>query len=235
MAHNRQTRSGSQTFTFSLEDINQLILRSEERVISQLENKIMLLENRIESIQAEQVRLAQENDKLKTIITDQQRQIEGSEAKRRELNLIVSGISEKGIEIDGSKLVDDMQKLNYIFSIANADFDPSCLLSHSRLGSVKTNQSRLIKVTFDSLTSRNMVFHQQKLIRADTKCRIAFGPIYLNRDSTFLIRKEEKRLRDTMQNLKHSNPSNENIFIRNGKLYKDSVLVDKIDIANQLF
>lgn len=238
MSVQRSTRSGSQSLPFTLEDVSQLILRSEERVLSKLDDivtRISALENRFEVIHTEQIRQRVELDSMKDIIVRQQLQLEKNDRDQRLLNLVFSGIPEYTIEMEDGDFSDDLSKVEYLCNEITEMFDPNDIVSCARLGKSRDGQNRLLHVKFSNLKSRNDIFHNQKKIRENLTCKRKFGVVYINNDMSVLMRKEDKRLRETMKTLKSTAQSTDKIFIRGGKLYKNSMIVDKIDIASQLF
>lgn len=126
----RQTRSNSVTDTsmkrrksdsheikFSLEDVRSLIQQSEDRIISKLEDvvsRIERLEKRIDNVQTEQIRLDLEVNVIKKVVQNQQRVIEQFEADKRQTNLIFSGVPEEDIQINGQRLDNDKEKIEYL-------------------------------------------------------------------------------------------------------------------------
>ena len=64
--------------------------------------------------------------------------------------------------------------------------------------------------------------------------RKAFGRVYLNKDMSFLRRREEKRLRDHYKSLKAKYPD-ASVKLRNGKLFLGAAIKDRVDYHNQLF
>ena len=175
---------------------------------------------------------------MKDVIVGQQGQIEKIEAEKRQLNVIVSGIPESNLKVEGEELTSDSEKMAYLCGKIKDSFDEDDLASCTRLGQQKSGQNRLLRVKFEDLSVRNEIFFNQKMLRETPKgnpvCKV-FGMIYFNKDLTPLMRKEEKRLREEMKNMRSSCDSSSKIYIRSGKLYHNSNVVDKIDVARQLF
>ena len=88
---------------------------------------------------------------------------------------------------------------------------------------------------FSEKSHRNSILYQQKRMRNDLKCTKNFGLIYVNRDSTFLVRKEEKRLRERMKSVRSSMEENDRVYLKRDKLLLNGKVIDSIDISNQLF
>ena len=122
-----------------------------------------------------------------------------------------------------------------IFSTVIDEFNPSSIVECFRLGHPGKGGKRPIKVTFTSPKLRNSALRSQTRLRNDSSIRLPLGPVYLNPDRTRLARLEDKRLRSKMRELKSSDVDENTVFIRSGKLFVGSEIVDRINIANQLF
>lgn len=223
----------------SLDDVKSLIFESEERIMSKLDNlcsSISTLESKFDSIKTEQIRLGLEVKGIKEVILRQQEQIERLESDRRQKNLVFSGVPEGPLIVDDdTTLKNDLDKLEFLCEKIVETFDVDDIASCYRIGQKKGNRPRLLHVKFDDVRTRNSILFRQRPLRSDVECLELFGQVFINKDSTTLVRREEKRLRDRMKEIKNQSDKNDKIFIRAGKLFKNSTLVDEINIANQLF
>ena len=104
-----------------------------------------------------------------------------------------------------------------------------------RLGKAKSGRSRLLKVRFDDVDTKFEIIRSQRVLRQDPEIRAAFGNVYINHDSTPLVRKEERRLRIKMRELTSGLCETDRLYIRGGSLYKNGTIVDTINVSNQLF
>ena len=235
----KQARRASIDGRLSLEDVKSLIQESENRIISKLEcivSRIDQIDKKIDRVQAEQVRLDLEMKSVKQVVLTQQRAIEAHEAEKRQLNLIFSGVPEKDIHFDDDTcLENDSEKAEFLCEEISADFEEHSIESCSRIGKPRQGQNRLLKVRFTDKSARNTALFSQKKLREKPSCIASFGRVFINKDSSPLLRKEEKRLRDEMHRLKRTASPDTKIFIRSGKLFCNSEIVDRIDIANQLW
>jgi hypothetical protein len=237
---NKSTRSESLTSlpSVSLEDVRDLISESQKKILSKLDNvftAISTLEKRLDNIQAEQLRLGLEIGSVKDIIIKQQQQIEQIEAEKRVNNLVFSNIPEGDVKIDNLNLREDIDKVEFLCGLIDKSFDKKDISSSSRLGRQTNGHKRLLLVKFSDESARKRIFSSQKIMRTDEKCTHTFGRIFINKDSSILIRKEEKRMREKMRQLRADSLPEDVIFIKSGKLYKNSRVVDEIKVANQLF
>lgn len=72
-------------------------------------------------------------------------------------------------------------------------------------------------------------------MREDSHCAVSFGRVFVIKDSSPLMRKEEKRLREEMACAKQNFSPDSKIYIRSGKLYCNHEVIGQINVANQLF
>lgn len=253
----RSLRSGSLTSKnedspVTMTQIEDLITRKFQEILEGFETKItaqldMILskmsamEERMDAVQTEQVRINIEMDKVKNLVVEQQRILEKYESERRLPNLIISGIPESPIrietdEFDESKImISDDEKLQYICKeICETDNDIH-ISSSIRLGKKSSDRPRIMKVCFPDISVRNRMLRFQKQLRDNDTITNAFCKIYVKPDSTYLVRQEEKRLRDMMRDMKKSAHPRDKFYIKKGQLFQNSAMVDKIDIRNQLF
>lgn len=137
----------------SMSKIEALISSKIDNAISQIQSTICLkldkifskveeIERKMENVQVEQLRLSVELDKVKEIIIDQQRIIERNESANRLPYLIISGVPESNVMIEGNSLTTDVAKVNYLFkTMCNADVD---LQTCARIGKNSNHTPRLI-------------------------------------------------------------------------------------------
>ena len=87
----KSTRSNSQSDSSTFEDIRQLIINMEHKVMSRLnviEAKVSSIDSRGNKIQAEQIKIKSEVGHIREFIISQQRQIEQLESETRACNSI---------------------------------------------------------------------------------------------------------------------------------------------------
>ena len=172
--------------------------------------------------------------KMKAVIVDQQQLIEKQEVKLRANNLIIHNLPESdltGLE----KANAEQDKLNTIFRSANLKTVPGDVVSFLRLGRPRNDRPRPIKVTFRNADLKFSLLNKRKMISSCSDLRRQFNnKIFVNADSSFLVRKEEFRLRQELTRLKSDEPGSR-CFIRSGSLFVDGLVHDRIDISNQLF
>lgn len=229
---NTRNRSGSLQF----DDVKLMFANLEESLSSQISNvfkKIEGIERSIEAINVNQIRLDTEISSIKQVIIKQQQYIERLETEKRMNNVIVQGIPEPGIKIDDVSLTTDTEKVDYLTNIVSEN--GLAVDSVFRLGRKGNERSRPLVVRFSCKADRNRFLFHQKSLRENVECKLHFGTIFVNRDSTYLMRKEEKRLRDKIKAMRPTIQDDDRLYIRNDKLFLNNDVIDSIDISNQLF
>ena len=222
-----------------LNDVRKLILESEQRILSKLENivsRMNIIDEKIDKIATEQLRLDSEIQDVKKVVISQQRTLEEFEREKRQLNLIFSGVPEATVHVgDEHSFTDDEEKINFLCDLTLSNFDSDSIESCTRLGKPRSGSNRLLKVKFTERSVRNAILFSQKIIREDNDCATSFGRVYINQDSSPLYRKEEKRLRVSLHEKRRTASPDTNYFIKSGKLFCNGNVIDHADIANQLF
>ena len=228
----------------TIEDISSLILKSEDRMKAFFKNEIMMLTERLSGVekclsyvQTECAHLDDEVSKLKTVIVNQQLQIEAHEQKMRANNLIFHYVPEEDLSLgSGSEeLSSDREKVDMILESSNTDLSGDDIVSLQRLGKRQPGKSRPLKIVFEDSEKKYQLLNMRRSISTNDRIqRIFHRRIYINCDSSFLMQKEEFRLRQKLKQLKSENPGSSS-YIRSGTLYLNGTIFDKIDVKNQLF
>ena len=236
-------RKGSLTKeSVTLSDISALIRESEERIKGFFRTELEAVNNRLErfeatlfSVKNDCDQLEDEIAKIKRIINEQQIMIEKHESKIRECNVIVHNIPEAPVFSGKDKLSEDKEKILALCRVASVDVKSEDICSFERLGKRLPNRSRPLKITMRSASQKFEFLNKRKFISAHNDVIHFFNTkIYVNADSSLLVRKEEFRLRQRLKQLKHDKPDVSS-YIRSGVLYHDGDALDKIDVRNQLY
>lgn len=242
---NLRGRKGStKDCTISISDISTLIRESEERIKGYLKNEMNAIIDRLDrfeqhlsSVQIECARLDSEVSTIKNIVISQQIQIEKHESKMRENNIIVHNIPESDtpVFLGSERLTDDLQKTRVLCQTAKIDIKPDDIVAIRRLGRRNSNNSRPLKITLTKPDLRYKFLNNRMSISNNSDLIHLFhNRIYVNNDTSFLMQKEELRLRTKLKKLKNDNP-NVQSYIRSGLLYHNGDVIDKVDVKNQLF
>jgi hypothetical protein len=238
--HNTRGRKGSLRDNTKELTANMLV-EMEERLktfiqseIASLVVKVDNLERKLSGVQTECLRLDGEINTIKKIISDQQMTIESHEHKLRANNIIIHNIPEDVITQSGTHINKDTDKIMSLCQLSNIEISRDDLTSVSRLGRRLPDKNRPIKLILKHQDQKFKFLNARKNINNDPRVKSLFrGNIFINADSSPLMRKEEHRLRQKLKEVKLSNPSS-TAYIRSGTLYRDGSVVDRIDIHNQL-
>ena len=237
-SNGRQTRSNSRSNAVTLDDIRSLILESESRVrndIDKVFKRIENIENTLAGIQTEQIRIDIEVENVKEVVTNQQLLLERFEAKNRANNIIITNLTEESVYYSDVHLKKDKEKVDYLCKTAHQKFESDMIKACDRLGKPKAGSNRPLRVTFYDTHDKYQVLNSRKKLNDKIKVTDIFGgKIYMNNDRSYLSRKEDKRLRDKLNNLRSLFPSEE-LILRSGKIFQNNKIVDEYDIKNQLF
>ena len=140
--------------------------------------------------------------------------------------------------VDGEEdtcILDDMEKVETLCGSINDKIDPEAIESVQRIGSKKSKYQRKVKVCFSRRDYRNSVLYGQQALKKDPTFKNACKFVFFNKDRSFLMQKEEKRLRDRMRSIRAGSSKNERIHIKEDVLYQDGVQIDQMKVINQLF
>ena len=109
------------------------------------------------------------------------------------------------------------------------------LVSVRRLGKRTSQKPRPIKVEMRHKELKFAFLNKRKSITRNQEIQTYFqNKVFVNTDNSFLVQREENRLRVRLKEMGRSEP-NTNSYIRAGVLYQDDHKVDEVDVRNQLF
>ena len=149
-------------------------------------------------------------------------------------NLIIHNIPEDDLSHGGEILADDDEKLQFLIDSACIDVSPDDVISLQRLGKKQSGKVRPLKITLKNPEKKFSFLNKRKMIIMNDKLKTFFhNRIYVNSDNSFLVQKEEYRLRQRLKEMKDDFPGIP-AYIRSGALLFDGKVVDKVDIKNQL-
>ena len=223
-------------------DIASLLRETEDRLmkffkdeICKVTDRLDRMEKNISSLQCECIRLDNEMTKTREVLIRQQVTIENHEASIRAANLIFHNIPENVVTLEDDQSLDtDTNKVEHILQKSNLHLDSSDIKRVQRLGK-RSDKPRLLKVILQDKDDKFRILNKRSEISKNRSITDVFGSrVFVNQDSSFLVQKEEKRLRSKLESLKQEY-SNDNIFIRSGVLYHNGKTVDRVDVSKQLF
>ena len=155
-------------------------------------------------------------------VKNHQRYLDQDDAKKREMNLIITGVKDDG---DNS----DIGKVKEIFEATGCgDIVP---LKVKRLGMIDEKENTRIRpllVVTDSAESRKKILRGKAKLKAHSGEH--FKTIYVKADEPIAVRKEWKRLRDVMRKEKNA-PINQGTTIKidykKRELLRNGLVIDK--------
>ena len=177
-----RSRKGSLKETPTLSDISGLILESEARIKNFLKEEIAAVHERLEKfehklscVQSQIVQTDDEVSKLRSVILDQQLQIESHEVKMREKNVIIQNIPEAEVSSEAGILRDDSEKLETLCRLANININPEDMVSLRRLGKRQSNSNRPLKVTLKKTEQKFKFLNNKKAISNNSELTHLFN------------------------------------------------------------
>jgi hypothetical protein len=223
-------------------DFAALLRETEERIkncfkdeIKSVTERLDKIERNISVVQTECVRLDAEVTTIKRIIVLQQQSIERNEERLRESNLILNNIPENEVIHESKNLKSDPDKLVFIGNVSKVDLSSNDVVSTHRLGKKHGDKPRPLKVVLKDKDTKFKILNERKNVAQNKTLLKVFGSrVYINPDSSFLVQKENFRLRQRKKALNEEYPDIET-YIRAGVLYHDGKPVDKVNIEKQLF
>lgn len=197
----RSMRSGSSS-TLTLVDIKQLI----ESVRGDLIKEIESLKLTIVSLQSKVVTLEVANQELQERCSHVERELilvkddrfricteisnEVNDRVGRRHNLVISGVSEREGE-------NDKEKCRQIFTVIGFDLNDNDFETN-RIGRVKADGTRLVRVKFKEVMTRDSILQKAK----DLRNQVNFKSVFINPDRTPLQQKHWKELLDEVKKRK---------------------------------
>lgn len=163
-------------------------------------------------------------DKQADIIMHQQLFLESVDRKERETNLVVLGVPDEQLALDGA--TNDGDKIEKVWEAMG---DSTEVRSHRRLGRYDpgSTRARPILVTVATKTLRDNVIEKSRKLKDRPE---PYKKIYVKKDTHPAVRKEWQRLRNA-ETAEKERPMNQGCVIRldtkERKLYRDGVVIDR--------
>ncbi len=211
--------------------------------IDKLNNRIATLEN---SLKVNTVAIEKNKDEIdnnvqglseventtaiiKKTLINQQIFIEQVQRNNLVKNLMISGISNENMLINGNELVDTNQKVIVILkqlddSLNENDYELK------KFDPPDGKETHLVKIIMNDIDKKKKILTEAKTL----KDMPGLDSIYIKNDETKLSRGENYRLRQKARSLRLAYPGVD-IKIEKGILKHDGVMVDKYDLNNQIF
>ena len=218
----------NQMFTANMyQSMRTLIPEMVKQTVADIQKDVCDVKNEQSCLNSDFQKLKEENEQMKTALSEHQRFLSLLDSERRSANVIVMGvpedkplISESGTaENDNAKVAKILHEIDCYVTFSKAE----------RLGqkSEEEGRHRPIKLTLNDADSRGDVLSNAKKLKTLGE---AFSTIYIKKDLSYETRKEMTRLREVFKREKEK-PENigKNVFFnyRNMKVYVNDVIIDR--------
>ena len=194
-----------------------------------IQNKIITLENRVKILEKENEKKDDDINVLKHTVISMQRSFNSMDQNERSTNAIIQHLSENDIDgtEPGEKLTSDIEKIRHICKLMEHNMDEESIqnLNINRIGQKREGMPRMIKIVFPNMNERDaFVKNSSKIKNAPD----IWKKVYVKKDQHPVYVNENNRLRKKMVDLrKLPNNKDKEIFIKNGKLTIDGIVVDQ--------
>ena len=196
--------------------------------LTKLEKENKTLKAEMTALKASQKEEKERSDKIVKVLKEQQTNMARSDKNDRFKRLLLSGVPEGSVKINGKECGVDQEKIHEVLSTLQVGVVN--LVGHRRVGSKDQGadqRPRYIILEFISSAERNKVRKACDKLKdnQDTK------QFFLKADKTKKERDEYKRLYKIKEQLEKDEP-NKKVEISYGKLLVDGIAVDKVETEN---
>ena len=189
------------------------------------------LKTEITMLKAKQKAESERNDKIVKVLKEHHVTMGRNDKEKRFKRLLLSGVSEEQITIDGVACENDKEKVSEIFKIMQVE---DVILSDcKRIGAKDRGQDkrpRFILLDFMNASDRN----RTKRASAKLKENKETERFFLKIDKTKKEREEYTRLYKIKEQLQNDD-KDKVVEIKFGKLYVDETIVDQVETENNDF
>ena len=196
------------------------------KLLGEILSEVKKFNTERESVKAELQELKATNELLLDAVTQQQRFLEELDSDRRAKNLIVIGVPENDLAVNGTTASTDREKINLVFGAINCG-NPN-IVSIQRLGKVNPERARPLKVVLSSAEERqDTIASASKLSESTIK---VLKEMKIKKDVHPAIRKEFGRLFESERNekAKPENAGKDVVFDKRRRLLLvDGEVVDR--------
>jgi hypothetical protein len=157
-------------------------------------------------------------------VARQQQSLNRIDSGERDMNIIITGLTEKEIKVNNITLKDDSEKIAAVMREIGADFPDNHRMV--RLGKENNNPNfhRAIKLTLANKEERDKILKKARALKDKHE---PWSKIYLRRDQQPALIHEERRLRQKKKALlSDENNKDKEIKIEKGELIVDGHTVD---------
>lgn len=201
-------------------------LSSDVNETKEANKKALEAVEKVTKLETEVVVLKSENDKLHKIVDYHQRFLETLDAREREKNIIIMGLSEASDLGDG-----DEQRVARVLETIDVPVEINAMTIR-RIGRQDERQKRPILVSFQDKETRQNVLDKAKTLK---EADAPFQSIYIKKDMHPSVRKELDRLRKVEKKEK-AKPENQGKAIRYDRKQRvitcDDVVIDRFSASS---
>lgn len=168
--------------------------------LNAIHGELSSMHAKFEDLSAKQKSLAQENEFLRNAVLQQQKFLESIDAEKRASNVIILGVPEDAMEIDGTTHESDDEKVAVVFSkIEHVGIQPVSIVRLGKNAPSNPKKGRPMKIVLSNQSTRSQILEKAKKLKESGD---AFEKIYIKKDVHPQVRKEFRRLRDVEKNEK---------------------------------
>ena len=173
--------------------LNEFSQSFEKKITESVQNNMINpLSKRVELLENSNKLKDEKIDTLTAIVTNQQKSLSRLDSSERNKHIIINGLSEDIIDVNGEVFEDDDKKLSNILKLIGVNKDPSHVYTMNRIGKVDETGTirpkRTLKVTVGNKEHQDEIKEKAKGLNVQVEHQVQF--------------EEEKRLRKKMSGLK---------------------------------
>ena len=232
--HNLMDKPISELTVADIIQINQISNDPIRQQLTSMENefskKFQQMQNKIEILDKEKTKLADENDVLRQTVTNIQKSLNKIDSDVRNKNVIIMGLPEEevtALDDDTEMLRTDKEKIRALLKLMENDtFDDQIdTMDISRIGAAKAGYNRVIKIILPSIEERNEFLKNTSKIK---DCADPWKKVFVKKDQHPVYIAENNRLRRKAGELKKKpGYDRKEVKIFNGKLMVNNNEIDQ--------
>ena len=164
------------------------------------------------------------------IVVNMQKSLNYLDSAERNLNIIISGLSEGNIttDTDDDILENDFDKMCYILDIMECKHFSADMLSNlklTRIGKSREGYPRILKISFTSKIDRDEFVKDSKKLK---NANGVWKKVFVKKDEHYVYREENIRMK-LRYKAEKDNVENQNktVDFKNGKITVDGKIVDQ--------
>lgn len=173
--------------------------------------------------------LKEENKQVTDTLLLHQKYLESVEASKRAANIIITGLPEDELVIDGETFRSDAEKVQKVLQEIE---QPVVEVEEvGRLGKEQEDRPRILKLKLKNPQDRKTVLQNSSLLNNKAP---PLNKVYLKKDMNPMVRKEFNRLKQVVRDEKKKPENEERIVVYDAKsrcVLVDDVIVDKFRVS----